>query len=323
MTPPPRVGVVVTDAYPAEDPDHDTPLLVAALRERGVDAAAVVWHDRAVDWAGYDLLVLRSPWDYPERMAELEAWLTHVEQVTTLVNPPALVRWNLDKRYLAQLADLGVAVVPTQFRTELDAVRGALADRADLGTGADARVVLKPAVSAGARDTGLFDAGDPAAVALAARILASGNVVMVQPEVPELSAGREKALYLVDGEHTHAIAKGALLAPGGGLRGGVYQENPVPVRATDAEADFARRALAAVRSATGCDVPLYARIDLVDSAEHGIVLLEAELFEPALNLHVAPHVTAVVADAVVARLAGRHQPAQEAPEPQTRVRPAP
>lgn len=292
----PRVGIVVTDGYPVEDPDHDTPLLVAALRGRGVDAAPVVWHDGAVDWATFDLLVLRSPWDYPERMAELTAWLAHVERASTLLNPPALVRWNLDKRYLAALAAEGVAIVPTAYCDDAAAAGAALTAQGD------AHVVVKPAVSAGARDTGLFRADDAAALALAERIVAGGNVAMVQPEIPELSAGLEKALYLVDGVLTHAIAKGALLAPGGGLRGGVYQEDPQPVPTTDAEAAFARRALAAVQAVTGCDVPLYARMDLVDSAEHGIVLLEAELFEPALNLHVAPHATAVVADAVVRRL---------------------
>lgn len=295
----PRVGVVVTDAYAAEDLDHDTPLLLAALRERGVSADDVVWHDPAVDWAGYDLLVLRSPWDYPDRMAELTAWLAHVEGVTTVLNPPALVRWNLDKRYLGELAahaEHPVAVVPTTYHDDVAAVAADLAGR---GGGA---VVVKPAVSAGARDTGLFGADDPAALALATRILDAGGVVMLQPEVPELSAGAEKAVYLVDGEPTHAIAKGALLAPGGGLIGGVYQENPQAVPTTPAEVAFADGVLAAVRAVTGCDVPLYARIDLVDSAEHGLVLLEAELFEPALNLHVVPEVAAVVADAVVRRL---------------------
>ena len=295
----PRVGIVVTDGYPVEDPDHDTPVLLEALSDRGVDATRAVWHDRTVDWTAFDLLVLRSPWDYPERMPELETWLTHVEQATTVLNPPDLVRWNLDKRYLAQLADHGVGVVPTTYRSELDAVRRDLAARGE------GRVVLKPTVSAGARDTGLFRADDPAALDLAERILTSGNVVMVQPEVPEISAGREKAVYLVDGVLTHAIAKGALLAPGGGLIGGVYEEHPERVEPTAAEADVARRALAAIQAATGCEVPLYARIDLVTSAEHGIVLLEAELFEPALNLHIAEEVTAVVADAVVRRLNGR------------------
>lgn len=295
---PPRVGVVVTDRYPVDDIDHDTGPLVAALRDRGVDAAPVVWHDATVDWAGHDLIVLRSPWDYPERLDEFLAWLAHVETATLVLNPPALVRWNLDKRYLAELAERGVAVVPTTYRTALDEVR------ADLrGFASDAHVVLKPAVSAGARDTGLFRTDDPRAVDLAGRILSSGGVVMVQPEVPELSAGREKALYVIGGRLTHAIAKGALLAPGGGLIGGVYVEHPEEVPVTEAEAAFAQQVVAAVGDATGLGVPLYARIDTVDSAEHGLVLLEAELFEPALNLHVVPRVTEVVAAAVQERLA--------------------
>ena len=297
MSASPRVGVVVTDTYPAEDPDHDTAPLVAALRARGVAAAPVVWHDAAVDWAAYDLLVLRSPWDYPERLDEFLAWLDAAERVTQVLNPPALVRWNLDKRYLTQLADLGVGVVPTTYRTSLDDVREDLG-----GFTPGAHVVVKPAVSAGARDTGLFRAGDPGALDLAGRILAAGGVVMVQPEVPELSQGHEKALYVIDGTLTHAIAKGALLAPGGGLIGGVYAENPQRVDVTAAEAEFALDVVRAVDRATGSGVPLYARVDTVDSAEHGLVLLEAELFEPALNLHVAPEVTGVVASAVLARL---------------------
>lgn len=293
-----RVGIVVTDAYPLEDLDHDTGPLVEALRARGVDAQATVWHDEDVDWADYALLVLRSPWDYPERVEEFTAWLARVGAATTVLNEPALVAWNLDKRYLAQLEHLGVAVVPTTYRTTVDEVARDLSAFPD-----GAHVVLKPSVSAGARDTGLFRADDPGALELAARVVTGGGVVMVQPEVPELSAGREKALYLIDGELTHAIAKGALLAPGGGLLGGTYEEHPERVAVTPDEAAFAHRVLAAVDQATGLGAPLYARIDVVDSAEHGLVLLEAELFEPALNLHVAPEVTDVVAAAIARRLA--------------------
>ncbi|CAI9394408.1 RimK family alpha-L-glutamate ligase [Microbacterium sp. T2.11-28] len=291
-----RIGIVVTDFYPAEDPDHDTPLLLSALQERGVAAAPVVWHGDD-DLTGFDLLVIRSPWDYPERAADFAAWLDRADAATRVLNPPPVVRWNLDKHYLRDLAGAGIAVVPTEYaRTDGD-IRRALAAH---GTG---QVVVKPAVSAGARDTGLFDAADPAARALAQRIVAAGGVAMIQPEVPELSAGAEKALYAIGGHFTHAIAKGALLAPGGGLIGGVYVEHPEPVEATPAERAFADDVLRAVAEVTAHDMPLYARIDTVDSAEHGLVVLEVELVEPALNLHVAPHVTGVVADAI-ARAAG-------------------
>ena len=293
-SPAPRIGIVVTDVYAAEDPDYDTPLLLPALAARGADPTAVVGHDAAVDPASFDLLVIRSPWDYPERPAEFAAWLDRAERATRVVNSPATVRWNLDKTYLRDLESAGIRVVPTTYATTADAA-GAAID-------AHERVVVKPAVSAGARDTGLFDASDAAAVALATRIVARGDVAMIQPEIEELSEGREKALYVIGGDLTHAISKGAILAPGGGFRGGVYRENPVPVEATPAERAFAADVLRAVRRATGGEAPLYARVDTVDSARYGLCLLEVELVEPALNLHVAPHVTGILADAIVSAL---------------------
>lgn len=289
---PPRIGIVVTDTYAVDDPDHDTPLLLSALRARGADAASVVWHRD--DLEGFDTLVLRSPWDYPERPADFHAFLDRAETASRVHNAPATMRWNLDKRYLADLAAAGIAVVPTAYAGTADEARTALAAHAGR------RVVVKPAVSAGARDTGLFDAADPAALAHATRITGAGGVAMIQPEIPELSAGAEKALYAIDGAHTHAIAKGALLEVGGGLIGGVYIEHPEAVETTEAERAFAADVLRAVADVTGDGMPLYARVDTVDSAEFGLVLLEVELVEPALNLHVAPHVTDIVADAIVA-----------------------
>lgn len=283
----PVVGIVVTDSYSEADPDHDTPLLLAALRERGAVAEPVVWH-REPEVAGYDLLVLRSPWDYPERPADFLAWLDRAEAQTRVLNTPATVRWNLDKRYLARLA--GIPVIPTVYATSHDAARNALADHA--------AVVVKPTVSAGARDTGLFEAGDPRALTLARSILDGGGTAMIQPEIPELSAGAEKALYLIDGILTHAIAKGAILARGGGVRGGVYQEHPVPAEVTPAEAELAHRILDAVTADSGEPLPLYARIDIVDTPG-GVLVLEVELIEPALNLHVAPHAVAPVAEAIL------------------------
>ncbi len=283
----------MTDAYADEDPDYDTPLLLAALRERGMEAEAVVWHSTATDLSDIDLLVIRSPWDYPERFPEFRAWIDHAEKSTRVLNTPNTVRWNLDKQYLAQLASAGIAIVPTLYCRSIAQVHDALA------TLGHKRIVVKPAVSAGARDTGLFDAADPAALVLADRIVTGGGVAMIQPEIAELSAGGEKALYAINGHHTHTIAKGALLEVGGGLIGGVYVENPELVDTTDAEHAFAENVLRAVVEVTGEPMPLYARVDVVDSAMFGIVLLEVELVEPSLNLHVATHVVDTVADAII------------------------
>ncbi len=290
--PAPRIGIVVTDTYSSEDPDYDTPLLLDALRARGAAAEPVVWHAGG-DLDAFDLLVLRSPWDYPDRLAEFTAWLDHAATATRLVNTPATVRWNLDKRYLADLADAGIPVVPTEYCADADAARAALTAHGH------ERIVVKPAMSAGARDTGLFDAADPGAQALAERIIAAGGVAMIQPEIPELTRGAEKALYAMEGHFTHAIAKGALLAHGGGFVHGVYVEHPEEVPATEVERAFADEVLRAVATITGEGVPLYARVDTVDSSEFGLVVLEVELIEPALNLHVAPDAVDAVVDAIL------------------------
>lgn len=293
-SPAPRIGIVVTDAafYSDEDPDHDTPVLLDALRARGAAAEAVVWHDDTVDLAAFDLLAIRSPWDYPERPDEFQAWLERAAASTRVVNAPATMRWNLDKHYLADLDTAGIRVVPTVYARTRDEAVAALA--------AQTRIVVKPAVSAGARDTGLFDSDDERALDLATRIIDGGGTAMIQPEVPELSRGWEKALYLIDGRFTHAISKGALLDVGGGLIGGVYEEHPEQVPAYDDEIAFATDVVRAVQSITDGPLPLYARVDMVRSRAYGLALLEVELVEPALNLHVAPHATGAVVDALLA-----------------------
>lgn len=274
--------------------------LLRALHARGAEARAVDWAGPEVDWADFDLVVLRSPWDYSLRPAEFDAWLDRAGAATKILNEPALVRWNMDKHYLAELEQAGIPGIPTTFHAEEASLIAALS-AAHSGPGGG-HVVLKPTVGAGAQLAGLLRPGDPAALALGREIFAEQRTVMLQPEVPELSAGHEKALYLVDGHFTHAISKGALLARGGGLRGGSYRETPQQVSADAAERAFAEQVLSTIAEVTGLATPLYARIDLVDTAAHGLLLLEAELFEPLFNLQLVPEVAEVFADAILARV---------------------
>lgn len=292
-----HVGVVVTDQYLPGVQDPDTGLLLPALRAAGLRATPVVWHAHTPGDGDYDLLVLRSPWDYPWREDEFRAWLEQTHRYVPVLNTPALVDWNLDKVYLRELESHGVATVPTRWADTPEQLHAALAAHEDDW------IVLKPTVSAGALHTGLLQASSDDARRLGEQILAAGRTVMIQPEVPELSAGAEKALYFIDGQHTHTISKGAILARGGGLAGGEYSEDPQPVEATAAEASFAHQVMAAIDAASPAESPLYARVDLVTSAQHGIVLLEAELFEPVLNLHKVPEAATALAAAISRRMA--------------------
>jgi len=168
---------LITSEYALSSPidaDRELDLIVGALAERGVDGRVIDWRDPSADYSGLDLVLIKSPWDYAPRAAEFLAWLAKAEALAPVLNHPELVRWNLDKTYLAALAARGVAVCPTEFCGRIEDVQAALAAAAG-------QVVLKPSVSAASADTGLFDPDDRAAMRLAEQIFAQGKVVMVQP----------------------------------------------------------------------------------------------------------------------------------------------
>ena len=266
------------------DLDEDDRPLVPALRSRGVTVEPAVWDDPAVDWDRFDLVVLRSTWDYPSRAGEFLRW---VEAVPRLANPAPVVGWNVDKAYLGDLGP--VPVVATTFVAPGAAAPEPLPSR---------EVVVKPTVSAGARDTARLD--DPAAVAaLVARIHRSGRTAMVQPYVGAVDTAGETAVVFVDGRFSHAARKGPLLAPGAGLVEALYAEESMSARAaTPDERAVADAALAAVPA----DGPLlYARVDLVPGPD-GPMVLEVEVTEPSLFLGLGDAV-GTFADAIARRVA--------------------
>jgi hypothetical protein len=292
-----RVAYVTTDLDRVGHEDVDRP-----FHERAAGPADLVlehpcWGDPSVDWAAYDLLVLRSPWDYTTRQREFLAWLDRVESLAPVHNPPAVVRWNLDKHYLAELAEAGVPVIRTAFAdSEAEVV-------ATLRSHGGDPVVVKPSVSAGSRNTGRFAADAPGALDLARTILAEELSVMIQPFARSVDEDGEISLVLFDGRFGHAFRKGAMLAAGGGLRGGSYRENISPASPTAAQREVARSAELAVRRLCGerfgVTAPLlYARYDLVTLDDGSPALLEAELFEPCFFLHVAPDSARLLAEAV-------------------------
>src|SRR5207248_2241983 len=94
--------------------DEDGPALVAALAARGVEGIPAVW-DAEVDWNRFDLVVVRSAWDYAERRGEFLDWAARLPRV---LNPPPVLRWSTDKRYLAELEAAGVPDVPALYLEE-------------------------------------------------------------------------------------------------------------------------------------------------------------------------------------------------------------
>jgi glutathione synthase/RimK-type ligase-like ATP-grasp enzyme len=243
--------------------DPDDVLLLPALERVGVDAVTVPWDDDH-DWASYDLVVVRSTWDYTDRPAEFLAWAGSVPRIA---NPAHVLRDNTDKRYLGRLAAAGLPVVPTTY--------------ADVSwTPPPGEYVVKPTVSAGARDTAQYGPGD-ADVALAHvhRLLDAGRGVMVQPYLRSVETAAETSLLFFGGRYSHGARKGPVLDGATALSPGAVEIGPR--EPSPAERAVAEQVLAAVGQPL-----LYARVDLLDGPD-GPLLLELELTEPYLFLGMA------------------------------------
>ena len=284
----PTVALATCRDLPDLDPDEQ--LLLAPLASAGVDATVAVWDDPDVDWGRFDLVVIRSTWDYITRH---EAFLTWARSVDRLANPADVIEWNTDKRYLRQLAAAGVPVVETSWIEPGD----------DVELPHTGEVVVKPAISAGSLDTGRYDLGRDdhhrLATAHASGLVRAGRTVMVQPYLAAVDTDGERSLLFAGGAYSHSVAKGAMLSgPAEATDDLFHPETITPRTATDDEVALAQRTLSAVPG--GSDRLLYARVDLLDEADGTPRVLEVELTEPSLFMGQAPGSAARFAAAIEA-----------------------
>jgi hypothetical protein len=241
-----------------------------------------VWDDTAVDWSAYDRVVIRSVWDYSHRVSEFVGWCRSVGP-EALRNVPELVAFNVDKRYLS------VVNVPTVATTFLEP--------GDQLPAPDHEVVIKPNVSAGARDTGRFppDAA-AAAAALVATIHAGGRTALVQPYLAGVDQQGETSVVFLGGIRSHVLRKRPVLRAAGIAPLAAQAHAPAavmlepdlvsPGTATDSEFALADAVHAEIAERFG--TPLYARVDMVPGPEGEPLLLELEVIEPNLQLDLVP-----------------------------------
>lgn len=281
--------------------------LHVALRARGVAFEQPVWDDPGVDWRRFDGVLIRTTWDYQDKLSAFQAWVQCVAAVTRVWNPAAVVRWNTHKRYLRQLQQHGVPLAPTIW---LEA--GSTVELASLVREAGwSEGFLKPCVGATARETMRF-AADPAGLAVAQahvdRLLPHEDL-MLQPFLRNVMQRGEWSAIFVDGQIAHCVRK--IPVPGDyrvqddfGARDELYEPSAVE-RAT------AQQAMAVVQEAGGpCPgadgTPLlYGRTDFLWADDGACVLTELELVEPSLFLRHAPATGERLADAWLRRLRER------------------
>ena len=287
-----RGSVALVTCREALGIDYDMPLLLEAARTAGIVVDEVCWDDESIDWSTYNHVVIRSTWDYHRRYDEFMQWVRAVGAVSTISNSVDVITWNTDKHYLAEVAEMGLPVVPTVFiepghNDWLDQVR-------ELLTKGD--VVVKPAISAGSNDTERHSNIDTAQKHVS-ELLSAQRSVMLQPYMADVDVESETGLVFIDSKFSHAFAKGPLLAQAKNMSGGLYAEEEIGVRQPTAEQLLiGERAVKWLTSRFG--KLLYARVDLLPTAQ-GPVIIEIELAEPSLYLLLHPQAAARLAEAIL------------------------
>lgn len=277
--------MALVGARAARGLDEDMAPLCAALSDLGLRPEVLEWDDPGVPWARYDLALLRSTWDYAERLQQFRGWLAGVSRQTRLHNPRSLVTWNTDKHYLRELAALGVPTVPSEFiEPGEDAT---VAVEAFLNSRACADLVVKPVVGAGSRGARRLSRSRASEAAAHARgLLAAGRSVLLQPYLERIDRDGETALMYFRGRFSHAIRKGALLRAGEDPTRELFAPEHILPRTPDtAELRIGAAVLDALAAGGHSrEAPLYARVDLLRDAGGAPRLLELELTEPSLFL---------------------------------------
>lgn len=265
-----RAAILVPAPDYPEDWDWAYEVEAGVLLRAGFSVEARDWTDPG-DLTGFDLVMPLVAWGYHQDAPRWHALLDRLErEAVPTLNPVPLLRWNSDKRYLAELGARDVATIPTRLVEVLD--EAAIAEaRVEFGD----RLVIKPPVSASAYGTHLLGPNDPLPTD------ALGQEMLVQPFLRAVAVEGEYSIMLFDGNFSHSIVKRP--------KAGDYRVQPhlggteLPCERPADAIDLAHAALAAAPAKA-----TYARVDMVRDNDGNLAIIELELIEPALWLQHAP-----------------------------------
>ena len=267
--------------------DH---LTFEPLNELGWHTEEVSWRDEACQWDEYDVVVVRSTWDYQQAPQAFLACLNKIESSTAeLDNSLALINWNIDKAYLKDLEEKGVTIVPTLWFEQFDLAR---IKEAYAQFSSDI-LIIKPTISANADDTFKLTLEELVSQQNKLANLFSDRHFMVQPFIAEIVDEGEYSLFYFNGHYSHTILK---VPKKDDFR--VQEEHGGKLFTIEPDQALKDKALVALKALP--ELPLYARLDFVRTAK-GFAVMEIELIEPSLYFNMDPHSPRRFAEALTER----------------------
>jgi hypothetical protein len=279
------VTLVTCEAHPLLTPSDS--LLKMELEQLGASVRVAIWTDAEVDWSASALTVIRSTWDAHLRFREFESWLKRTGANTRICNPTQNILWNFEKRYLIDLAERGVAVIPTIHFPAGSAVK--------LGsTNINwPRVVAKPSIGGGSFAVRSFlMPGELAPLEEHLNAILDRTGALIQRFEESVTALAERSLVFIDGEYSHAVRRIAFNT------GNTPDTPEFDHQAAEDEIAFATRVLEAADSRRLA----FARVDILPTPK-GLLLMELELIEPALFLTRSPGAAQKLASTLLRSLA--------------------
>lgn len=251
--------------------DEDTEL-INFLINKGLDVVPTIWNDENVNWSGFDVAIIKSPWDYHNHLEEFLNWLERIEDLgVSILNPAEIIKWNSDKHYLKDIAEKGLSVIPAEYLE-----KNSTFDNRFFDLFKTEKLVVKPCVSAGAQNTVTVSKSNFDERSREIEQLLKEQDYMVQPFVEEIKNGEWSFLFF-NGKYSHCSLK---TPKQGDFRvqhyhgGSISYPTPEPLHIEQAGAY-----LKSLPQST-----LYARVDGV-LINNSFYLMELELIEPYLFLN--------------------------------------
>jgi glutathione synthase/RimK-type ligase-like ATP-grasp enzyme len=269
----------------------DDTLLQKALEKRGITSVRLDWADPKIDWSRFKAIVLRTTWDYFERIDEFISWLKRVEKETMVINEPGLIWWNLDKHYMRDLREKGIPVVESRFiekGEKLDLKQ----EIEDFGW---EEAVIKPCISGAARHTYRVNRDKADKIDEIIKPVLAKEAFILQPFLNDVEKTGEDTLVVIGGVVTHAVRK---VAKPGDFRvqddhgGTVHHHEP-----SEEQIRLAERTFSVCKP-----VPAYGRVDMVRDNNGNWVVMELEIIEPELWLRFCPEAAEKFAEVLASRL---------------------
>jgi hypothetical protein len=265
--------------------------LSRSCADAGIELVSQIW-DTPFDPSCFAGFMVGTVWDYPPKLSGFLETLDRLAGHAPVFNPPALVRWNIEKTYLRELAAAGAPSIETLWAERADA---ATIEDAFTALGTD-RIVVKPLVGGGAWRQALIARGDsiPAAEDL------PPAACLIQPFLPSVPEEGEYSFIFFGGAFSHALQK---LPKAGDYRvQSLFGAREVMHPPRPGEIDLCRQVLKATASITGEDDLLYARVDMVRGLDGKLAVMELEIIEPYLYPEQGPDMGEVFVTALKAKL---------------------